>query len=92
MLARLGVRRNVIGALINRLRDEADVIELRRSAQLSHDPGDDPSCSCAEEGQADFIVTLDPKDLPQTRLTAKGIVPGDDIPTTARRRARFGRL
>ena len=92
VLARLGVRRNVIGALINRLREEADVIEVRRSAQLSPDPGDDPFCNCAEEGQADFIVTLNPKDFPKTRLTAKVIVPGDDIPTTARRRARLGRF
>jgi predicted nucleic acid-binding protein len=50
VLARLGVRRNVIGALINRLREEAEVIEVRRSVQLSPDPGDDPFCNCAEEG------------------------------------------
>lgn len=89
MLARLGVRRNVIGALINHLREEAEVIEVRRSVQLSPDPGDDPFCNCAEEGQADFIVTLNPKDFPKTRLTAKVILPGDAIPTTARKRPRL---
>ncbi|MBN1570546.1 MAG: PIN domain-containing protein [Acidobacteria bacterium] len=89
VLARLGVRRNVIGALINHLREEAEVIEVRRSVQLSPDPGDDPFCNCAEEGQADFIVTLNPKDFPKTRLTAKVILPGDAIPTTARKRPRL---
>jgi predicted nucleic acid-binding protein len=88
VLARLGVRRNVIGALINRLREEAEVIEVRRSVQLSPDPGDDPFCNCAEEGKADFIVTLNPKDFPKTRLTAKVIIPGDPIPTTAGHRSR----
>jgi predicted nucleic acid-binding protein len=89
VLARLGVRRNVIGALINRLRGEAEVIEVRRSVQLSPDPGDDPFCNCAEEGQADFIVTLNPKDFPKTRLTAKVIIHGDDIPTTAVKRPQL---
>jgi len=83
VLARLGVRRNVIGALINRLREEAEIVEVRRTAQLSPDPGDDPFCNCAEEGHADFIVTLNPRDFPQEHLTAKVIVPGDAIPTTA---------
>ena len=85
VLARLSVRRNLIGALINRLREEAEVIEVRRSAQLSPDPGDDPFCNCAEQAQADFIVTLNPKDFPKTRLTAKVIIAGEAIPTIARR-------
>jgi putative PIN family toxin of toxin-antitoxin system len=89
VLAYLGVRRNVIGALINRLREEAEVIEVRRSVQLSPDPGDDPFCNCAEQGHADFIVTLNPKDYPKTRLTAKVIVPGDAIPTTAGKRSKL---
>jgi predicted nucleic acid-binding protein len=89
VLARLGVRRNVIGALINRLREEAEVVEVRRSAQLSPDPGDDPFCNCAEEGRADFIVTLNPKDFPQKKLSAKVIAPGDAIPTTSAQRSRF---
>ena len=86
VLARLGVRRNVIGALINRLREEAELVEVKRSTQLSPDPGDDPFCNCAEGGRADFIVTLNPKDFPQRHLTAKVIAPGDAVPTTAARR------
>jgi predicted nucleic acid-binding protein len=87
VLARLGVRRNVIGALINRLREEAEIIEVRRPAQLSPDPSDDPFCNCAEEGRADFIVTLNPRDFPQTHLTAKVIAPGEAILTTASQRS-----
>jgi predicted nucleic acid-binding protein len=83
VLGRLGVRRNVIGALINRLREEAELVEVRRSTRLSPDPGDDPFCNCAEEGRADFILTLNPKDFPQAYLAAKVIVPGDPIPPTA---------
>jgi hypothetical protein len=35
------------------------------------DPGDDPICVCAEEGGADFIVTLNPRDFPQGKLKAR---------------------
>ena len=89
VLGRLGVRRHFVGAFINYLREEAEAVEVRRSASISPDPGDDPFCNCAEEGRADFIVTLNPKDFPKTRLTAKVIIPGDAIPTTAGRRPRL---
>jgi hypothetical protein len=42
---------------------------------FSPDPKDDPFCLCSEEGNADFIVTLNPKDFPQERLRAKVISP-----------------
>jgi hypothetical protein len=47
----------------------------RYSAEISPDPGDDPFCLCAEQGKADFIVTLNPKDFPQDRLKANVIAP-----------------
>jgi hypothetical protein len=34
---------------------------------------DDPFCLCSEDGQADFIVTLNPKDFRQERLKARVI-------------------
>jgi hypothetical protein len=40
-------------------------------------------------GRADFIVTLNPKDFPQTLLSAHVIKPGKDVPTTARRKPRL---
>jgi predicted nucleic acid-binding protein len=64
VLSRLGVLRNVIGALINPLREEAEIVGLRRLAQLSPDPGDDPFYNCAVKGRADFIVEL--SDSPKT--------------------------
>ena len=91
VLSRLGVRPRVIGALINLLREEAELVEPRSTPELSPDPGDDPFCACAEAVGAAFIVTLNPKDFPQHKLRAKVISPGDPLPTTARRRARSKR-
>jgi predicted nucleic acid-binding protein len=86
VLARLGVRRPVIGKVINLLREEAEYVPASALPNISPDPGDDPFCACAESGQADFIVTLNPKDFPQPLLSAHAIRPHESIPTTARRR------
>ncbi len=88
MLSRLRVRRSVVGAVINQLREEVEFVEIRATAELSPDPGDNPFCTCAEAGGAAFIVTLNPRDFPQRKLRAKVIGPGDPLPTTVRRRAR----
>ena len=50
---------------------------MRSSAQISPDPKDDAFCLCSEEGNADFIVTLNPKDFPQARLKTKVITPSE---------------
>jgi len=50
-------------------------VNVRASFEISPDPKDDPFCLCGEEGNADFIVTLNPKDFPQERLKAKVILP-----------------
>jgi predicted nucleic acid-binding protein len=86
VLTRLGVRRAVIGQVINLIREEAEFIAVSVFPEISPDPGDDPFCACAENGQADFIVTLNPKDFPQSLLSAHVIGPGETIPTTARRK------
>lgn len=88
VLSRLGVRRSVVGAVINLLREEAEFVHVRLTSEISPDPGDNPLCSCAQNGRAAFIATLNPKDFPQKRLAARVISPGDPIPTTARRRTR----
>lgn len=87
-LARLGVRRPVIGKVINLLREEAEFVTVSVLPDISPDPGDDPFCACAETGCADFIVTLNPKDFPQQLLSAHVIAPAESIPTTARRKPR----
>lgn len=88
VLRRLGVRSNLIGGVINLLREEAEMIEVRSTGEISPDPGDDPFCTCAEEGQAAFIATLNPKHFPQKLLAARVIAPGDPISTTRPSRRR----
>jgi predicted nucleic acid-binding protein len=50
-------------------------VNVHASFEISPDPKDDPFCLCSEEGNADFIVTLNPKDFPQEWLRAKVISP-----------------
>jgi predicted nucleic acid-binding protein len=91
VLARRGVRRSTIGRIMNLLSEEAEFISVSSSASISPDPGDDPFCLCSEQGSADFVVTLNPRDFPQRLLAAHVIAPGEKIPTTRRRKtARKG--
>jgi predicted nucleic acid-binding protein len=86
VLAKLGVRRSLIGKIVNLLGEEAELVAVAKLPDISPDPGDDPFCACAETGRADFIVTLNPKDFPQSLLAAHVIKPSESIPTTARRK------
>jgi putative PIN family toxin of toxin-antitoxin system len=79
VLARQKVRPELIGRIINLLREEASLVPVKRTETVSPDPGDDPICACAEEGDADFIVTLNPRDFPQRKLKARIIAPGDPL-------------
>jgi predicted nucleic acid-binding protein len=85
VLGRLGVRRNLVGVIINLVREEAEFVTIRSEDHLSPDPDDNVFCACAEQGLASFIATLNRKHFPQKNLTAKVISPGDPIPTTRRR-------
>lgn len=75
VLRRLRVRSHVIGKFVNLIRERAVEIKVDYSAEISPDPGDDPFCLCAEQGKADLIVTLNPKDFPQDRLKAIVMLP-----------------
>ena len=75
VLKRLSVRSNLIGTVVNFIRERAEHIDVRVSFQISPDPKDDPFCLCSEQGSADFIVTLNAKDFPQERLKAKVVSP-----------------
>jgi predicted nucleic acid-binding protein len=86
VLGRVGVRRPLIGKVVNLLREEAELVPASALPNISADPGDDPFCACAETGRADFIVTLNPRDFPQSLLSAHVIRPGESVPTTARRK------
>lgn len=70
VLRRLRVRSHLIGKVVNLIRERAEGVRVRSSAEISPDPGDDPFCVCAEQGKADFIVTLNLKDFPQDQLRA----------------------
>ena len=84
VLARLTVRPTVIGSVINLLREEAEFVDVRFGIEVSPDRSDDKFCACAQVGRAAFIATLNPRDFPQTKLSAKVILPGDPMPTTGR--------
>jgi predicted nucleic acid-binding protein len=79
VLKRLGVRPSLIGKVINLIRERAEGVKVRSSAEISPDPKDDAFCLCAESGNADFIVTLNPKDFPEKRLKSKIILPSELI-------------
>jgi len=53
---------------MNLLSEEAEAVMVFPAASISPDPGDDPFCLCSEQGSADFIVTLNPRDFPQRLL------------------------
>jgi predicted nucleic acid-binding protein len=75
VLERLRVRPNLIGNVINLIRERAEEVRVRPLVELSPDPKDDPFCLCAEQGKANFIVTLNPRDFLQHRLNAKVVLP-----------------
>lgn len=96
VLKRCRVRRSVIGTVVNLLREEAEFVVPRHSIEAQPDPDDAPFWECAEVGDADFIVTLNKRDFPQGRLTARVIEPGEPLPSSrprnsVRRRRRSGR-
>ena len=88
VLTRLGVRRHLVGEIVNLLREEAEFVDVRKESDVPPDPNDSAICACAEQGGAAFIVTLNTKDFPQKKLVAKVISPGDPFPTTRRARPR----
>jgi len=75
VLKRLRVRPNLTGKVINLIRDRAESVKVRSVIEISPDPKDDPFCLCAEQGKADFVVTLNAKDFPQDVLSAKVVLP-----------------
>ena len=77
VLKRLRVRPNLIGKVVNLIRERAEEVRVHASAQISPDPKDDAFCLCAEVGKADFVITLNPQDFPQERLNAKVALAGE---------------
>ena len=76
VLKRLGVKPNLIGTVINLIRERAEAVRVHSSVEISPDPKDDAFCLCAESGDADLIATLNPKDFPEERIKATVVPPG----------------
>ena len=77
VLKRLRVRSGLIGKVVNLIRERAEEVKVRSLQQMSPDPKGDVFCVCANEGEADLIVTLNPKDFPQTSLRANVVSPSE---------------
>lgn len=75
VLKRLRVRPNLIGRVVNLIRERAEQVKVHSSIEISPDPKDDPFCLCAEKGKADFVVTLNPNDFPEDLLSARVLAP-----------------
>jgi predicted nucleic acid-binding protein len=77
VLKRLRVRPNLIGKVINLIRELAEEVKVSALTQISPDPKDDAFCLCAETGRADFVITLNRQDFPQERLKSRVIFPDE---------------
>jgi predicted nucleic acid-binding protein len=71
------VRSGLIGKVVNLIRERAEEVKVRSLLQMSPDPKGDVFCVFANEGEADLIVTLNPKDFPQTNLRANVVSPSE---------------
>lgn len=65
ILMRRKVRSHLIGSAIRLIRMKGEEIPSASGRDISPDPFDEPFCTCAEVGNADFIATLNPADFPQ---------------------------
>lgn len=75
VLKRLHVRSELIGRVVNLIRERAEGARVRPSVEISPAPQDYPFCLCSEKGKADFIITLNSRDFAQDRLKAKVVTP-----------------
>ena len=80
VLKRLRVRTPLIGKIVNLIHEAAELITAKPLKDLSPDPDDNCFCDCAEQGKADFIVTLNPRDFPQDKLKGKVVSPAEFSP------------
>jgi uncharacterized protein len=75
VLKRLRVRSNLIGKVVNLIRERAEEVKVRSIIEISPDPKDDPFCLCAKQGKADFVVLSTSKTFLIDALRAKVVLP-----------------
>ncbi|HUE86894.1 MAG TPA: PIN domain-containing protein [Vicinamibacterales bacterium] len=91
VLERLKVRSTA--RIVALIREQARFVHITKHVEGLPDQDDAAFADCAESGDADFLVTLNPKDFPQSKLGAKVISPDDPLPRRAHRaRPRHRRL
>lgn len=78
VLERLHVRSAT--KIVALIREQARFVRITKRVAGLPDEDDAPFADCAESGDADFLVTLNPKDFPQRKLRAKVIDPADPLP------------
>ena len=64
VLSRLGVRRNLVGEIINLLREEAEFVTIRSEDNLSPDPDDNVFCACPQIRTTTYSVPARSKGVP----------------------------
>jgi hypothetical protein len=78
VLERLRVRSS--RRIVALIREQGQLVRILKKIPDLPDRDDAPFCECAESADADFIVTLNPSDFPQSRLKARVISPSDPLP------------
>jgi predicted nucleic acid-binding protein len=82
VLERLHVR--PAARIVGLIREEARFVRVTKRVEGLPDQDDAAFADCAESGDADFLVTLNPKDFPQSKLRARVVSPTDSLPTRTR--------
>ena len=76
VLTRLGVRRTLVGRIINLLREEAEFVDVRVASDVSPDPKDNAFCACAEDGSGQLHCHSESKRFPASQIEGEGDLAG----------------
>ena len=74
--------------IVSLIREQSQFVRVTKKVTGIPDRDDAAFCECAESGNADFIVTLNPADFPQNKLKTKVIAPSDPLPLRGRKLRR----
>ena len=72
VLTRLGVRRNLVGEVINLLREEAEFVDVRVTSDASPDPDDSPFLCMCGTGAGRVHCNFEPEGLPPEEVAGQG--------------------
>ena len=72
VLSRLGVRRNLVGEIINLLREEAEFVTIRNEDNLSPDPDDNVFCAMRGARACLLYCHVEQETFPAKELECQG--------------------